>query len=109
MCFRKNCFMFMLQNLKVRADASGFTISDLQETVTVSQRFEYYLGALGDNSASEKRSSGAYIFRPQEGTESIKIGDVPILETYEGKYMTSRHLKSEDVTTEIIIFFQVTF
>lgn len=42
--------------------------------LTINQSFYWYRGMNGDNSAFEKRASGAYIFRPN-GTLPISLGD----------------------------------
>lgn len=54
----------------------------LRANVTMTTTLEWYEGALGDNGASERRSSGAYIFR-SNGSESRAIGE-PTTVTYQG-------------------------
>lgn len=43
--------------------ATKKVVLDNGKEIKFEQEYKYYMGALGDNSKFEKRSSGAYIFR----------------------------------------------
>ncbi|XP_030573183.1 lysosomal alpha-mannosidase-like [Drosophila novamexicana] len=70
----------------------------------IEQNFAIYKGAVGDNSASEKRSSGAYIFRPD--------GDITVLEdtvdytVYDGVQVKEVHQNVNEWISQVIRIYE---
>jgi lysosomal alpha-mannosidase len=55
--------------------------------LSVSQKFYYYQGYIGDNKEFANRSSGAYIFRPN-GSQAFLVSSTPKSIIYKGKSYT---------------------
>lgn len=67
----------------------------------MSQDFVYYDGAVGNNTKDVYRSSGAYIFRPND-SRPVEISEVAEYEIYEGKIVAELRQVFNDWTSQIV-------
>jgi len=76
-------------------------VLDSGEEIKFEQKFAYYIGMSGDNSAWEKRASGAYVFRPNGTLQSFdKLNIAPVIQTTPS--MTEVHTKTSDYVSSTI-------
>lgn len=77
--------------LKLTFDQNGLLASAANENVemNVRQNFYIYRGFTGDNAVPEKRSSGAYIFRPETG--ALEIADHAKIRVFRGHLVDEVH------------------
>ncbi|KAI4469648.1 alpha-mannosidase [Holotrichia oblita] len=71
------------------------------QLIPMEQDFYYYRGAVGNNSASEFRSSGAYIFRPNQSTP-IQISETAHYELFEGSIVGELRQVFTNWTSQIV-------
>jgi len=67
----------------------------------VSQEFLFYEGAVGNNAEFLNRSSGAYIFRPNENKIHFATDQVEI-EVYKGDLVHEVHQKFNDWISQVV-------
>ncbi|KAH8419560.1 hypothetical protein KR222_006062 [Zaprionus bogoriensis] len=70
----------------------------------VEQFFAIYKGARGDNGASERRSSGAYIFRPDG--EIIELEDKIELTVYDGDRVKEVHQNFNEWISQVVRIYE---
>jgi len=88
-------------NVLFEADGGLKGIELNGNVVKVGQEFEYYKGMKGDNTKSENRASGAYVFRPdgQTPTQVAKIVESNLVETNVAKEV---HQKLNSYITQVV-------
>ncbi|KAH8287905.1 hypothetical protein KR018_006962 [Drosophila ironensis] len=92
-----------LQNIKLGFDSNGFLSEVIADGLTrqVSQEFLFYEGAVGNNAEFLNRSSGAYIFRPNEDKIHFAADQVQI-EVYRGDLVDEVHQTFNDWISQVV-------
>ncbi|KAH8282797.1 hypothetical protein KR054_009895 [Drosophila jambulina] len=90
-------------NIKLGFDTNGFLSEVTADGLTrfVSQEFLFYEGAVGNNAEFLNRSSGAYIFRPNENKLHFATEHVEI-EVYKGDLVQEVHQKFNDWISQVV-------
>ncbi|XP_076263633.1 lysosomal alpha-mannosidase-like [Rhynchophorus ferrugineus] len=69
-------------------------------TIELDQNFYYYNGFVGDNSNSDKRSSGAYVFRPDGDIK--KVSEQATVSTVEGQLVFEARQQFNDYVSQTV-------
>uniref|UniRef100_A0A6P4EAE6 Alpha-mannosidase n=1 Tax=Drosophila rhopaloa TaxID=1041015 RepID=A0A6P4EAE6_DRORH len=90
-------------HIKLGFDTNGFLSEVTADGLTrlVSQEFLFYEGAVGNNAEFLNRSSGAYIFRPNENKIHFSADQVEI-EVYKGDLVQEVHQKFNDWISQVV-------
>ncbi|XP_016964290.1 lysosomal alpha-mannosidase isoform X2 [Drosophila biarmipes] len=90
-------------HIKLGFDTNGFLYDVTADGLTrlVSQEFLFYEGAVGNNAEFLNRSSGAYIFRPNENKIHFATDQVEI-EVYKGDLVQEVHQKFNDWISQVV-------
>ncbi|XP_017042898.2 lysosomal alpha-mannosidase isoform X1 [Drosophila ficusphila] len=90
-------------HIKLGFDTNGFLSEVKADGLTrlVSQEFLFYEGAVGNNAEFLNRSSGAYIFRPNENKIHFSTDQVEI-EVYKGDLVQEVHQKFNDWISQVV-------
>lgn len=77
------------EQLNVTFDVNGLLSEIAVDGVRskLSHNFVYYVGAIGDNETFEKRSSGAYIFRPDPKSKEQIVSKQAKIEVFRGEHV----------------------
>ncbi|KPU73915.1 uncharacterized protein Dana_GF15795, isoform B [Drosophila ananassae] len=91
------------ENIKLGFDTNGFLSEVTADGLTrlVTQDFLFYEGAVGNNAEFLNRSSGAYIFRPNENKIDFSSDHVEI-EVYKGDLVEEVHQKFNDWISQVV-------
>ncbi|XP_033167145.1 lysosomal alpha-mannosidase isoform X2 [Drosophila mauritiana] len=90
-------------HIKLGFDTNGFLSEVTADGLTrlVSQEFLFYEGAVGNNAEFLNRSSGAYIFRPNENKIHFATDQVEI-QVYKGDLVQEVHQKFNDWISQVV-------
>nr|XP_016945444.1 lysosomal alpha-mannosidase isoform X2 [Drosophila suzukii] len=102
---KRTSSVFQIGNshIKLGFDTNGFLYDVTADGLTrlVSQEFLFYEGAVGNNAEFLNRSSGAYIFRPNENKIHFATDQVEI-EVYKGDLVHEVHQKFNDWISQVV-------
>ncbi|XP_016945444.3 lysosomal alpha-mannosidase isoform X2 [Drosophila suzukii] len=102
---KRTSSVFQIGNshVKLGFDTNGFLYDVTADGLTrlVSQEFLFYEGAVGNNAEFLNRSSGAYIFRPNENKIHFATDQVEI-EVYKGDLVHEVHQKFNDWISQVV-------
>ncbi|XP_030079136.1 lysosomal alpha-mannosidase isoform X2 [Drosophila hydei] len=90
-------------NIQLTFDTNGFLAEVTADGMTrmISQEFLYYEAATGNNAEFLNRSSGAYIFRPDNNQIRFATDEVTI-EVYKGQLVQEVHQKFNDWISQVV-------
>ncbi|XP_002065049.4 lysosomal alpha-mannosidase isoform X2 [Drosophila willistoni] len=91
------------EHIELTFDTNGFLTEVTADGLNrlISQEFLYYEGAVGNNAEFLNRSSGAYIFRPNED-KIVPVATQVTIEVYKGDLVEEVHQKFNDWISQVV-------
>lgn len=92
------------EQLNVTFDVNGLLSEIAVDGVKskLSHNFVYYVGAIGDNESFEKRSSGAYIFRPDPKSKEQIVSKQAKINVFRGDHVDEVHQVFNDWVSQVV-------